>query len=88
MSKNLSTAVWKPLYQLDNGVFTVVKPRKNANDKRVIDTVEVDDKRYVRAFDLRLTTNARKQPQRLTARSRKHLRRLQIEHHVLGLTYP
>ena len=88
MSKNLATVVWKPLCQIDNGVFTVVRPRKNAEDKRVIDKVDVDDRHYVRAFDLRLTTNTRNQPQRLTAKSRKHLNRLRLEHHVLGPTYP
>ena len=82
-SKNIANAVWSPLYQLTSGVFTVAKPRRNALKLQVVDTVDEHDDDYVRATDLRLTST-----NKLTARSRKLLARLELKHHVLGLTYP
>jgi len=84
--KNIITARWKPLYQKDNGTYTLAKPRKAAASKRVIDIVDVDDQSYVRHFDVKLNTHG-KHP-KIALQTRKQLRALGLEHHVLGKTYP
>ena len=37
LSTSLTAAVWRPLYQLPTGVYTTVKPKRNANKLRVVD---------------------------------------------------
>ena len=59
---------WQPIYQLDIGAYTTVKPRKNATVMSVIDIVDEDDTDYVRHANVRMTTN-----QKITSRTRKHL---------------
>ena len=82
-NSNVNTAKWQPLYQLDSGAYTTVKPRKDAAAKRVIDIVDEDDTDYVRHADVKFTTS-----HKIAARSRNHLAERGLTHHVLGLTYP
>ena len=83
MTRKLTQAKWKPLYQLSDGAFTLTKPRKNADELRVIDVVEVEDQDYVRMFNVQLTPTGK-----VTAATRRKLAKLKLRHHVLGLTYP
>ena len=83
LSKNIAQAKWAPLYQMDDGVYTTVKPRRNAKNLRVIDIVDEFDQDYVRCADLTMTGSGK-----ISARSRTHLANLGLKHHVLGFTYP
>ena len=82
-TRKLENAKWQPLYQCDDGAYTLTKPHKGAQQKRVIDVVETEDQGYVRVFGLKLTKTGK-----LTAAFRHKLARLNMKHHVLGLTYP
>ena len=82
-NRNINTATWQPLYQLDSGAYTTAKPRRGAANKRVIDIVDDDDTDYVQHANVKLTTS-----QKLAARTRKHLIEKGLKHHVLGLTFP
>jgi len=89
--KNLATAKWYPLYQKDNGVFTTETLQER---NKVFDKVLVSDQDYVRVFDVRCKsldrTSRHKKSKALviTARSRKLLTRLNMKHHVLGISFP
>ena len=71
------------LYQDDDAAYTMVKPRKNAKAKRVIDLVEVDDNSYVRYKGITVTKSGV-----IAARHRRKLTQLGLQHHVLGRTFP
>ena len=83
LSRSMAQAKWAPLYQLPSGVYTTVKPKRNAKNLRVIDMVDEFDQDYVRCADLSMTSSGK-----ISARSRAHLANLGLKHHVLGLTYP
>jgi len=83
LSKNIAQAKWAPLYQLSSGVYTTVKPKRDARKLRVIDKVDEFDQDYVRCANITMTPTGK-----ISARSRAHLASLGLRHHVLGLTYP
>ena len=80
---NLKNAKWQVLYQDDDAAYTMVKPRKNAKAKRVIDLVEIDDSSYVRYKGITVTKSGI-----IAARHRRKLTQLGLQHHVLGRTFP
>ena len=78
--KALSRALWKPLYQNDNGVYAVGDP--NHGDA-VVDKIPVDEQEWVLHYNVQLN-----QKQRITKRSRKQLDGMNVDHHRLGHTFP
>ena len=82
---NIHQAVFSIMYQEDKTLrYTTVKPKRNAEDQRVLDKLDLADADdYIDHYNVRITGTMR-----ISKRSIKELAKLRLRHHILGKTFP
>ena len=78
--KSLARAKWAPLYQQDDGTYTLAKGRRR---EAVEDHIPVDEEEWVMHYDVKL--DAKRQ---IIKQTRKQLASMKVKHHRLGTSFP